>query len=71
MIRRNVRRNGGGLIFALILLVIGGYYTLRNTFGVDLGELDEDAVLPVVAVAFGLWLLYRNLASPAEGPREP
>jgi hypothetical protein len=71
MIRRNIRQNGGGLIFALILLAVGGYYTLRNTFGIDLGELDEDAVLPVIAVAFGLWFLYRSLTSSAEGPKEP
>lgn len=70
MMRRNVRRNGGAMILALILLGVGGYYLLRNTLGIDLGELDEDAVIPVVAVAFGLWLLYRSLSSPDEGSRQ-
>ena len=59
--RRSIRANGGGLILAIILIGVGGYYFLRNTLGLDLGELDEDAVWPVIAIAIGGWILLRNL----------
>ena len=49
--RRSIRASGGGLILAIILIGVGGYYFLRNTLGLDLGELDEDAVWPVIAIA--------------------
>lgn len=61
MIRRSIRPNGGGLILAVILIVVGGYYFLRNTLGFDLGELDEEAVWPLIAIAIGAWILYRNI----------
>ena len=32
---------------------------LRNTLGIDLPELDSDQVVPLIAVIFGLALLYR------------
>lgn len=63
MIRRTVRDNGGGLILAAILLIVGGYYFLRNTLGIDLGELDDQAVWPIVAIVVGAWILYRNLST--------
>lgn len=57
---RPARRTGAGtIVFALILIVIGGYYVLRNTLGIDLPELSSDAVVPVVAVLIGLAMLYR------------
>jgi hypothetical protein len=63
MIRRSIRTNGGGLILAVVLILVGGYYFLRNTLGLDLGELDDDAVWPIIVIALGAWILYRNLAS--------
>ncbi len=63
MDRRAIRHNGGGIILALVLLVVGGYYFLRNTLGFDIGELDSDAVAPIVVIAFGGWLLYRSLTT--------
>ena len=63
MFRRTIRTNGGGLILAIILILVGGYYTLRNTLGFDLGELDEDAVWPLIVIALGAWILYRNLGT--------
>ena len=54
------RRSGLGTLFiALVLLLVGGYYVLRNTLGIDLPELDSDAVVPVLAVVAGALLLYR------------
>lgn len=69
MFRRTLRTNGGGLIFAVILILVGGYYFLRNTLGFDLGELDEDAVWPLIVIALGAWILYRNLST--EGTHRP
>jgi hypothetical protein len=54
------RRSGLGTLFiALVLLIVGGYYLLRNTLGFDLPELDSDVVVPVLAVIAGALLLYR------------
>jgi hypothetical protein len=47
------------VIIGLILVVVGGYYVLRNTIGIDLPPLDSDAVVPIIAVAIGSALLYR------------
>ena len=66
MIRRTIRTNGGGMILAVILIVVGGYYFLRNTLGFDLGELDEDAIWPMIAIAIGGWILSRNLGADAD-----
>lgn len=57
---RPARRTGAGtIVFALVLIVIGGYYVLRNTLGIELPELSSDALVPVLAVLLGLVLLYR------------
>ena len=62
------RRSGLGTLFiALVLLLVGGYYVLRNTLGIDLPELDSDAVAPVLAVVAGVLLLYRYWADRTEG----
>lgn len=68
MIRRTVGRNGGRMLFGLVLLVIGGYYFLRNTLGFDLGELDEEAIWPVIVVLFGAWIFFRGVTESAEEP---
>lgn len=67
MIRETLRRAGGRMIIGLLFLFVGGYYLLRNTLGFDLGELDGEAVWPVLVVAFGAWILYRGLESRGEG----
>jgi hypothetical protein len=60
------RRSGvGTVVVALILIVIGGYYVIRNTFGIDLPQLDSDQVVPVIAVVIGVALLYRVWADRA------
>lgn len=61
------RRSGLGTLFiAAVLLLVGGYYMLRNTFGVDLPELDSDAVVPILAVLGGAFLLVRYWQDRAE-----
>ena len=65
MIRRTHGYNAGALLFALlfalVLIFAGGYYFLRNTLGFDLGELNGEAVWPVIVIAIGAAILYRNL----------
>jgi protein-S-isoprenylcysteine O-methyltransferase Ste14 len=54
------RRSGiGTVIVALVLIAVGGYYVLRNTLGLALPELESEAVVPVIAVLFGVALLFR------------
>lgn len=53
----------GGLIFGAILLLVGGYYLLVNTFGFDLPELNWDMIWPIALIGLGLAVLARALAS--------
>ena len=69
MIRRRERTNGAGIIVAVILLIVGGYYFLRNTLGFDLGELDDQALWPMVVIAIGALILYRSVTSRPGDPQ--
>jgi hypothetical protein len=60
--RRHILDGAGGMLFALLLIVVGGYYLFRNTFGVSLPEIDGDAIWPIVVIAIGLGVLGRALA---------
>jgi LiaI-LiaF-like transmembrane region len=44
----------GAIVFGLIVLGVGGYYLLVNTFGLDLPELDWDKIWPLLVIALGL-----------------
>lgn len=65
---RALGRNGGRIIVGFALLAIGGYYFLRNTLGFDLGELDEQAVWPVLAVILGAWIVLRGISMGTDEP---
>ena len=55
------RRRGldvGGLVFGAILLVVGGYYLLRNTFGLTIPELNWDLIWPLLVIGLGVAVLY-------------
>jgi TRAP-type C4-dicarboxylate transport system permease small subunit len=52
----------GALIFGAILLLVGGYYLLVNTFGFQLPELDWDQIWPLALIALGLAVLARAVA---------
>jgi threonine/homoserine/homoserine lactone efflux protein len=75
--RQTRRRSGVGTVFvALVLIVLGSYYLLRNTFGVALPELEDDAVVAAIAVVGGVLLLYvawreRSRTSQPEQPPRP
>ncbi|HLO35587.1 MAG TPA: hypothetical protein VK194_05875 [Candidatus Deferrimicrobium sp.] len=49
----NRRIDVGALVLGAIILFVGGYYVLRNTLGLDLGELDWEPIWPVLLVILG------------------
>jgi hypothetical protein len=53
----------GALIFGAILLLVGGYYLLVNTFGITLPELDWDTIWPIALIGLGLAVVARAVAS--------
>jgi len=53
----------GALIFGAILLLVGGYYLLVNTFGIQLPQLDWDQIWPIALIALGLAVLAKAVAS--------
>lgn len=67
---RSTRHLGvGALLVGIVLIAIGSYYVLRNTFGFDLAELDGEAIWPILVVALGLGILERTWSGRNEGPR--
>jgi TRAP-type C4-dicarboxylate transport system permease small subunit len=60
----------GLLLFGAILLIVGGYYMLTNTFGVILPELNWDMIWPLFVIALGVGLVWRaiNERSSPTGP---
>jgi len=53
----------GALIFGAILLLVGGYYLLVNTFGFDLPELNWDMIWPIAVIGLGVAVVARAVAS--------
>jgi hypothetical protein len=54
------RLDVGAVLFGGIILFVGGYYFLRNTLGFDLGELDGNAIWPIIVIAIGLAIVLRG-----------
>jgi len=53
----------GALLFGAILLFVGGYYLLENTFGVNLPDINWDQVWPLVIIVLGASVVLRAIAS--------
>jgi len=51
----------GAIVFGVILLLVGGYYLLRNTFGVEIPDLDWDMIWPFAIIALGVGVLLRAM----------
>ena len=68
MHRRIREFDGGALIIGAALLVVGGFYFLRNTLGFEIGELNWDAIWPFFVIAIGLSILL-GVARHATGDR--
>ena len=61
----------GGIIFGAILLLVGGYYLLRNTLGFTIPELDWDMLWPVLVIAIGVAVLYGAWSRSGRGTGTP
>jgi hypothetical protein len=61
------RLDVGAVVFGGIILFVGGYYFLRNTLGFDLGELDGNAIWPIIVIAVGLAIVMRASRRRARG----
>jgi hypothetical protein len=60
------RANFGWIVVGAIFLIVGGYYVLANTFGLDI---SWDAVWPLLVVGLGVLFLVRAAFQPrAEEP---
>ena len=55
----------GALIFGAILLLVGGYYLLVNTFGIQLPELDWNQIWPIALILLGVAVVAGALRSRA------
>ena len=53
------RADSGAIVFGTILLLIGGYYLLQETMGLDLPELDWSRIWPVFLLLLGAVIVYR------------
>ena len=49
----------GAVIIGLIILGVGGYFLLVNTFGFELPELNWDMIWPLVIIAIGVGIVWR------------
>ncbi len=68
MRRRSTNPEFGALLIGAILLLVGGYYLLTSTFGLDLPELSWDAIWPLFVIALGIGILWRAVdAHAADG----
>jgi Domain of unknown function (DUF5668) len=52
---RGRRQDSGGLFFGIILVLVGGYFLLRDTLHITLPNLGE--LWPILLIALGLWIL--------------
>lgn len=58
MTRRRDRSGSiGFVIVGFILLVVGGYYVLTNTLGLDLGPINWDVIWPIIVLGLGVIFL--------------
>jgi LiaI-LiaF-like transmembrane region len=64
--RSSGRLDLGAILFAAVLIFVGGYYLLRNTFGFDLADLDGDAIWPIAVIALGIVVLYNTWGRQAD-----
>ena len=60
----------GALIFGAILVVVGAYYLLENTFGIAMPEINWDQVWPIIVIVLGASVVLRAVVS-RPGPDRP
>lgn len=57
--RRHRISGMGALLLGVVLLAVGCWYLLRNTFGMNLPELNGEAIWPILVIILGIGLLTR------------
>lgn len=64
---RRRRSEVGGFVLGGILLLVGGYYLLQQTLGLNLPDLDWNKLWPLILIVIGGLVIYgawsRNRAS--------
>ncbi len=68
MNERRRRLDLGAIFFGAILLFVGGYYLLTNTFEMDLPELNWDRFWPVIVIGLGVVVLVKALQERRAAP---
>jgi Domain of unknown function (DUF5668) len=53
--RTRPRREGGSVFFGVVLLLVGGYFLLRDTLHIELPNIGE--LWPIFLIALGAWIL--------------
>ncbi len=62
----NVRKlDFGWIFFGLVALLVGGFYVLRNTLGIAVGDLYWDGIWPLLVVGLGVSVLLKAATSSA------
>ncbi len=61
----------GAIIIGVLVLGVGAYYVLVNTFGVNLPDLDWDKIWPLAIVALGIAILAGALSRMGRGGHGP
>lgn len=54
---RERRVDTGALVLGGLLVVLGGYFLLREGFGIELPEIDWDLVWPIGIILLGVAVL--------------
>jgi hypothetical protein len=63
---REHRRDSAAVVFGAVLLLVGGFYLLRNTLGLSL-DIDWDAVWPIAVIVIGAAIVIGALNRANEG----
>ncbi len=63
------RRDIGGIVLGLIIVLVGGYFVLRDTLGLKIPELNWDMIWPLIIVAVGVSIIWGALQR--SSPRRP
>ena len=58
---RSGRVDMGWLIAGLVVLFVGVWFFARDTLGWNIGDLDWDAMWPILVIAVGLLIIARVL----------
>lgn len=59
---RGPETDWAAVVFALLVILAGGYFLLRDTLHIGVPEISWDAAWPVLVIVLGLLVLARGLA---------